>query len=146
MSNLSPINLMTGGLAHVVFSSWTVVFWEGKPRHVCDDILHNRLWVQQQQACIGASYQKEHTSRMACPKACKCRQSAHSRDGAAHVDGSSAFPNASLMPDALICSSCVCRWPVLSPPAVHAAACQLVQDKHDRRHHECPVQYQQPLR
>lgn len=68
MSNLSPINLMTGGLAHVVFSSWTVVFCEWKPRHVCDDILHNRLWVQQQQACIGASYQKEHTSRMACPK------------------------------------------------------------------------------
>jgi hypothetical protein len=62
MSNLSPINLMTGGLAHVVFSNWTVVFWEGTPRHVCDDILHNRLWVQQQQSCIGASYQKEHTS------------------------------------------------------------------------------------
>lgn len=100
MSNLSPINLMTGGLAHVVFSSWTVVFCEWKPRHVCDDILHNRLWVQQQQACIGASYQKSIPQEWLVRRSCKCRQSAHSRDGAAHVDGSSAFPNASLVPAA----------------------------------------------
>lgn len=39
-----------------------------------------------------------------------------------------------------------CRRPALSTAAVHAAACELVQDKHDWRHHECPIQHQQPLR
>jgi hypothetical protein len=31
MSNLSPINLMTGGLGLAVSSNWTVVFLDGKP-------------------------------------------------------------------------------------------------------------------